>query len=72
MDNLTAILWLATIKQANEGDKEQQEVLRQEICNKTAPDVFPSSVADRIVYFAISMSSSCTVGSPFSGLNSFS
>ena len=28
MDNLTAILWLATIKQANEGDKEQQEVLR--------------------------------------------
>ena len=30
MDNMTAILWLATIKQANEGDKEQQEVLRQE------------------------------------------
>ena len=30
MDNLIAILWLVTIKQANEGDKEQQEVLRQE------------------------------------------
>ena len=44
----------------------------QEICNKTLPDMFPSSVADRIVYFAISMSSSRTVGSPFSALNLFS
>lgn len=30
MDNLEAMYWLAIIQQANEGDKEAQEMLQQE------------------------------------------
>ena len=52
MDNSEAMYWLAIVKQANEGNKEAQEMLRQE--NELRVESGQPTVQEELEYLTLS------------------